>query len=277
MDLQKNIGNAFEYAKGLFKDLGRLVIIIILNLIPIVNFIVTGYYAKCIKETPESASPPQLTDYGYLWIQGVKVFVVALIYMIVPLALIMFMYLSFGISAVFFPAALVNWALFASIGLIGIVLAFIASLLLAMGLVNMVKKDDFGKAFAIHEILEIIRNVGWGSYIVWILVLFIIAGILGLIGIIPFVGWLITLIISPAYGVFAARSATLVYLEGAEKAGLAPGYVPPTTITTSTKYCMHCGAEIPADAEFCPKCGQKPQRPIGNLVTIHFYVYSKIK
>ena len=52
MDLGQNINLSIDYARKLFTDLGRLVILIILDIIPIINLIVAGYMAKVIRETP---------------------------------------------------------------------------------------------------------------------------------------------------------------------------------------------------------------------------------
>ena len=48
MDLPDNLSNSYEYAKKLFSDFGRLVILIILDLIPLVNWIVVGYAARVL-------------------------------------------------------------------------------------------------------------------------------------------------------------------------------------------------------------------------------------
>ena len=50
MDLSDNLTNSFAFAKKLFSDFGRLVILIVLDLIPIVNLIVTGYASRVLKE-----------------------------------------------------------------------------------------------------------------------------------------------------------------------------------------------------------------------------------
>ena len=262
LSLQENISESIEYAKGLFTDFGRLIILIVLNLIPIVNFIVVGYYAKCIKESPESTSPPKLTDFGSLWVQGLKIIVVIVVYMIIPGIFLGLTVASFIFTMRHFPIVPPHvmysgfyWSFFGVLALIGVVLAFLSSLLMAMGIVNMVKKDSLSKAFAIRSILRIIGNVGWGYYIVWAIVIFILSIIVGLFGAIPYIGWIISLVVSPAFGVFTARSATLVYLKGAEEVQV-PSSVP-TPAPADVKFCIYCGARIPADAEYCPKCGRK--------------------
>jgi hypothetical protein len=83
-----------------------------------------------------------------------------------------------------------------------------------MAIVNMLKKDSFTEAFAIGKIMDIIGKIGWGSYIVWIIVIFICGAIVAAIGALPAIGWVLSFIIAPIFGTFVARSASLVYSEG---------------------------------------------------------------
>ncbi|MGQ9551920.1 MAG: DUF4013 domain-containing protein, partial [Candidatus Bathycorpusculaceae bacterium] len=151
MDLNRNLTDSFEYAKGLFTDLGRLVILIILDVIPIVNFMVMGYFAKSIRESPTSKSPPQLANFGDLWIQGAKIFVVSLVYLIIPIALIVPLVIAatafgslwgwMGLGALTLTAGII-------LGIVGLVLLFLLTLVVVMAIVNMVKKNSMSKAFA---------------------------------------------------------------------------------------------------------------------------------
>jgi hypothetical protein len=87
-------------------------------------------------------------------------------------------------------------------------------ILLAAGIAHMIKTDKFGKAFAFGEILGIIKKVGWGKYIAWIILVAVIAFIVGaIVGAIPYVGWLISVIIGPGVIVFFFRSLGLLYSE----------------------------------------------------------------
>lgn len=263
MDLSQIIGNSFEYAKKLFSDLGRLAILVILDIIPIVNLIVLGYMTRVVKETPMSLEPPPLRDYGDMFIQGLKVAIAAFLYMLVPAILIIlgvgaFIFGAFGMEM--FPLA------FGAMGIgllvVGIILAFVIAIIMAMAIVHMVKNNSFGKAFAVGEILGILRKIGWGKYIIWLIVMFIIAVVVGAIGSIPLIGWLISLIIAPIFSVFFGRSAALIYSEAVPPVGVPPAppaYVPPppppTVGVPAVKFCVHCGAQIAAEAVFCPKCG----------------------
>jgi len=263
LDLSQIVGNSFEYAKKLFSDLGRLAILVVLDIIPIVNLIVLGYMTRIVKETSVSLEPPPLRDYGDMFIQGLKVAIAAFLYMLIPMILMML-----GIGAFIFGAVGMEMFLptFGAMGLgllvVGVILAFAIAIIMAMAIVHMVKNNSFGKAFAVGEILGIIGKIGWGKYILWLIVMFIIAAIVGAIGSIPLIGWLISLIISPIFGVFIARSAALIYSEAVPPVGVPPpppAYVPPppppTVGAPTVKFCVHCGAEIAAEAVFCPKCG----------------------
>lgn len=217
MDLGKNFSDAFNYTQKLFSDLGRLLILIILSIIPILNFIVVGYGARVAKETPGGEAPPPLSEYASLFIDGLKIAIVGIIYMIIPFILIGPSLLAFialpmmGTMPSLFVGGLAIVAFLA-----GLILAILVSIILFMAIINMIKQNDFGKAFAISEILGIIRNVGWGMYVLWIIALVIVLAIVGAIGSIPVIGWLISLIISPAVMVFVFRSAALVYSAGKE-------------------------------------------------------------
>jgi len=255
LDISQIIGDSFEYAKKLFSDLGRLIILVILNIVPIVNLIVLGYQTRVVKETPTSHEPPPLRDYGDLFIQGLKVAIAVFLYMLVPMILIILGAFGFILRVtglrVFFPVAM-------GIGLlaVGILLAFCIAIIAAMAIVHMVKNNSFRKAFAVGEILQIIGKIGWGKYIIWLVVIFVISLAIGGLGSIPLIGWLLSLIISPVLGVFTMRSAALIYSEAVPTTA-APPTPPPIGVTSTVKFCPNCGAQMLADAAFCPNCGRK--------------------
>ena len=70
----ENLSNSFEYPKKMFSEAGRLVILIVLNIIPIVDWIVLGYQARVLKESPGTGVPPKLEKYGELFVEGAKCF-----------------------------------------------------------------------------------------------------------------------------------------------------------------------------------------------------------
>ena len=267
MDLSQIVGNSFEYAKKLLSDVGRLLILIVLHIIPIVGWlIIVGYMTRVIKDTPSSSEPPLLRDYGDMLVQGLKVAIAAFLYMLVPMILIMlgvgaFILGAFGMGIVFPAFGVLGIGLL----VVGIILAFGIAIIMAMAVVHMVKNNSFGKAFAVGEILGIIGKIGWGKYIFWLIIMFVIALVVAGIASIPWIGLLILVIIGPAFEVFIARSAALIYTEAVPPVGVppappapppyAPPPPPPTVGVPAVKFCVHCGAQIAAEAVFCPRCG----------------------
>lgn len=253
MDTSSIFSDAFKYTKRMFDDLGRLVILIVLNIIPIVDFIVMGYTAKVIRESPTSTEPPALKDYWEMWIQGLKIAAASIIWMAAPIILVVVSISLVSVNFGFSSAANPDLATIGTLSIlcaIGIALAFIIAIIMSIGIVHMIKQNHFGKAFAVGEILDIIRRIGWSKYILWLIIIFGITTIIFAIGNIPFVGWLISLIIGPLFAVFVARSALLIYSEGTPT---------PPTPPSETRYCKNCGESLPTDAAFCPKCGQKAE------------------
>ena len=214
MKLDVNLTESIDYTKMLFADLGRLLILVILDIIPIVNFVVLGYLGNVIKEPRDSEQLPPLDNYFELWIQGLKIFVASIIFMIIPLILAIPFIFLVALAWISIPfLATVGWFLAIVLVIGGVLLAFFLAIILVMAIVNMLKKDSFSKAFAFGEIFDVIGEVGWGTYILWLLIIFICSIIVAGIGAIPVIGWILSLLIAPIFGVFVARSASLVYSE----------------------------------------------------------------
>lgn len=228
MDLGKNIQSAFDFAKKMTEDVGRWIVLLIISIIPIVNLITIGYAARVVKGTPSSKSPPKLEGYGDLWISGLKVLIAEIIYMIIPAIILMLGAAAFWGSLMAggpggFGPGEHGWAMLPMAGLagimtiIGIIVAFLIAIIAFMGIAHMIKTDKFGKAFAFGEIFDIIKKIGWGDYIIWLIVIFIIFIIYGAIGNIPVIGWLIAAVLAPAFVVFIARSIGITYNAGKGK------------------------------------------------------------
>jgi len=294
VNLGDNFTDSFEYTKKLFKDALRLILLIVLSIIPIVEWIVLGYMARVLKESPGTGTPPKLENYGELFVQGAKVFFATLIYLLVPTILIIIGavgtfagFTSFG-SSMAVPAVLVGGT-GSVILLVGMVLAILLSILLAAGVAHMIKTGKFGNAFAFGEILGIIRGIGWVKYVGWIIITAIISIVLiAISSAIPWVGGIIAAIVHPFVYVFLFRSLGLLYNDGAPEGlkvqapvitGLAcascgtplqsgqkfcpncgaaaPTPSPPPATPSETKFCISCGAKLPATANFCGSCGAK--------------------
>jgi hypothetical protein len=161
------LSNSFGYAKKLFSDLRRLVILILLT-----QLLVLGYAAKALRESPGVDEPPRECDLFEAFVDGVKVVVASFIYMLIPVILIILGVGSFLFAIVkqgipdfvlggFTPSQM---SFFGGTGLvlvaIGSVIAFVMLIILAAGIAHMIKTGKFGKAFAFGEILGIIGKIG---------------------------------------------------------------------------------------------------------------------
>ena len=262
MNLSGNLGNSFDYAKKMFSEFGRLIILIVLGIIPIVNWIVIGYAARVLRESPASDTPPKLERYGEMFVDGAKVFFTSLIYMLIPTILITLGIGSFIAGLIMegqmvTPGALMFGGTGLVLVLVGIVLAFFFLLMLGVGMAHMIKTGKFGKAFAFGEIFRIIRGIGWGKYIGWAVVVVIIAIVIGaLAGAIPYVGWIISLVVSPILSVFIFRSLALLYNDGAP-----PELRVAAPIVTEALVCPSCGTPLEPHQKFCPNCGTAAPTP----------------
>ncbi len=208
MELNENFNNSIEYAKQLLENAGNLLMLIVLSIIPIVNFIVLGYGWEVIRISPEEGKLPVLGNYVKLWIQGLKIGVVAFIYLIIPIAIILS-----GMGFIFLPSRPVTGVGVLAIS-IGVILLLLIAIIMAMGVVHMIKNNSLAKAFAFGEIWAIIGKIGAGKYLLWVLIIFTTALVVGAVGSIPILGWIISGIISPFWIVFVDRSAALIYTDG---------------------------------------------------------------
>ena len=86
MKLEEIFSDSFDLAKKLTEDFGRLVILIALSIIPILNFIVVGYGYRIVQIGRKEL--PGLNNYLDLFINGLKIVVVVLIYFVTPVLII---------------------------------------------------------------------------------------------------------------------------------------------------------------------------------------------
>jgi len=102
--------------------------------------------------------------------------------------------------------------------LVALVIAFILFLFIVIGVIRFARTGSIGEAFNFSAIVATIRSIGWGSYILALVIGIAIVVIVQMIlGIIPYIGWLLQVIVSPFISVFFTRYLTMVY-ESSEPA-----------------------------------------------------------
>lgn len=216
MRIEETFSEAFNYTRDFSKDVGRLIILAILSIIPVVNFVVLGYACNVIKQTPTSNTPPKFEGFLKMWIDGLKIVIVSIVYMIIPLIIMVVAGLTPTVFTVY--QSILSFIFSSVLFLVGLALAFIFSIVMSIGIVHMVKTDNFSKAFAVSEIIGVIGRIGWGKYLIWLIVVFIIGIAVSAIGSIPFIGWIILMFATPLFAVFVARSITMLYGEVQQEA-----------------------------------------------------------
>jgi len=93
-----------------------------------------------------------------------------------------------------------------------LIVTLVVALFAAMGAVRFARTDSFGEAFNVRAILTHIGRIGWGSYIIALVVLMAVFIVISFVlGIIPVIGWVISFVIGPALSIFGARYMTLLY------------------------------------------------------------------
>lgn len=239
MSLSDSLTEASQYTGDIFHRIGDLLILFIISIIPVVDFMALGYYARILRDKSSSKTPPKLEGYMDMFIEGLKIIVVAIIWAIIIGIIAVIVAIPFIALAVLSDLFLANplslmtsawiFVLAPFIVIFGII-AFLLGIIAFMGIVNMVKKNSFGKAFAFGEIFNMIGKIGWLRYIAFFFVFFIAEAVVSIIsGATGPLGWVISAFLSVLVGLFFSRTIGLLY----DKAAGTSTQLPPTQTTTA--------------------------------------------
>jgi len=235
MGLSNDLNESAQYTGSIFQRLGELIILFIVSIIPVVDFIALGYYAKIVRDDPSSKSAPKLEMYADMFVEGLKIVVVGVIWALIIAIVAVIIAVPFLAAGAY--AWLTNPTQFASAGWIfalgsfavvfGII-AFFVGIIAFMGIIHMVKKKSFGKAFAFGEIFGAIGKIGWLNYLAFFVIVFIAVAIVGTItGALGPIGWVVGALLSVLEGLFFSRTIGLMY----DKAVGPPMQMPTQTST----------------------------------------------
>lgn len=200
MYIHRNIIDSLKYP---LKNWVKLILLGVTLMIPIVNLIGFGYYLRALRSTYEGSNIlPGFENMGELFLNGIKLLIVCLIYAIIPL--------------IFFAFAFVFGSLFL---LLTFISAMFISIFAFMGIANMVyHNNEISAAFRYQEIQETISSVGLVRYTTWWIILFLFltvtSTVVGIIGGILLYYVLGFLFLSVGYGyitLFQARSIALTF------------------------------------------------------------------
>ena len=175
LPIAENVKQSFEYAKGtLFGKWVDWLILIVLTIIPVVNFIGIGRYLKIFR-----GEDPSMDDIGKCFMDGLMAFVILAIYLVIPMI----------IAAVLLIIPILGW-------IVGIALLIAAAALAIPALYNFAH-SGFGAAFAFKEIIAEIKQMGIGAYLISIVVFMLLFLVIALLNIIPVIGTILGFIVMP--------------------------------------------------------------------------------
>ena len=220
MGIGELLSDSFGYAnEGLIGKWMRWIILIISS---IIFPLIMGYSLRVMKGTTPAPEPG---DYLGMFIDGIKMIIIEIVYMIIPIiigAVIFFMSGGFGILTMMLMDV-GNWLAYAGmlIATLGVslfvllIISFIFSLFGIIGMVRFARTGSMGEAFAFSEITNTIGKIGWVQYIIALIVLnIVLAVIYGIISLIPVIGFLLLLIIAPYFTMVISRYYSLIYDSG---------------------------------------------------------------
>jgi len=213
MDYGSMVGESFEYAKeavvGKWNQWIMLIIATILLGIPL-----AGYSLKVLRGDRPA---PEVSDWGTLFIDGIKYLIIMLIYMI-PAMIVLFFVVGASVLATMShnPSAAMT-----AVGgiLFGLLLFFVIAVITAIfaiiGAVRFARTGKMGEAFNFSEILNTIGKIGWVPYIIALVVLFvvqmIIAIVVSIIMMIPYLGFIIYICLLSPIMLFQTRYICQLY------------------------------------------------------------------
>lgn len=237
MDFGQLLGDAFAYTReGIFGNANRwlrLILAVILLGLPF-----NGYVMRIYRGT---TAAPEVDAWGTIFIDGIKLLVVGLIYAIPIMVIWVLIYGSMILSLAsgrFEDAAMTSFAPNLVLMLLLYIVEIIVGIIMPVAAIRFARTHSFAEAFNFSAILETIGKIGWINYIIALILVSIVIGIpigiivfgliliagatifllnWGLVALLGFValGVILILILAPLFGVFQARYMTRLY-ESAE-------------------------------------------------------------
>jgi hypothetical protein len=231
MDYGIVLDDAFHYTKdGIFSNVNRwmkLIVAIICLGIPMNGYVMRIYRG--------AETAPEVEEWGTLFVDGIKLMIVGIIYTIPMMIIWAFAYGGIMLAAVQGNYAMMdNWSPNMGLVLVLYIVEIIVGILMPVAAIRFARMGSFSEAFNFRAILDTIKKIGWINYIIALVlitlviaipVFIIIFGMIliggismymlggGMIALFGFMGAaiLILLVLMPLFAVFQARYLTRVY------------------------------------------------------------------
>jgi len=215
MDIGSALTDALEYAKDAVW--GKWVRWILLLVSSIGFPLILGYLLEVLRGKKPA---PELANWGTLFIDGLKLFVIGLIYAI-PTVIVAVVFIGAPLFSSFqagmmgtHMGILANWKVLAFGVALTCLVTFIVGLVEVGGVILFARTGRMGEAFNFGGIFARVGKIGWGRYILSLIVLAIVVVIIrAILTWIPVIGWLLAFIATPPLAIFAARFVNLLFGE----------------------------------------------------------------
>jgi Protein of unknown function (DUF4013) len=232
MDIGDVISDSLRYPTSNWSKVVILGVLFLISIFIIPLFLGLGYIFRVIKSSLMGVEElPTFDSWGEMMIDGLKLFLVYLIYTLPALIVSIFSFISLwsAIKSITYitqinGATLTPDMLLSVLGgtiLVGLIIAglyiIIVYPIMAVAIGNMAYYNgDLGAAFRLDEILDIISQIGWVDLIIWYIVVVMVGIGLWFIGtilaIIPILGWIaIIFFVYPYIYLFYTRAIAWLY------------------------------------------------------------------
>jgi hypothetical protein len=204
-------------AKPSFEHFPWVEILVLVVIGILLSFFASGYMVRIYRGTKPA---PDFDNWGDLFLDGFRMLIVSFLWM---LPVIICVVVVAAIAAAVFISAMGGSSgggvLLIVVGLIALLVAIIVAVIVmlfaTMGVIRFARTGSIREGIRFSTIREHIGQIGWGKYIIALVVLVVVNFIFMLIvlipSLIPVVGDVVSLIVSPLIMVFTARYYTLVY------------------------------------------------------------------
>jgi hypothetical protein len=183
------------------------------------SFFLAGYMVRVYQGTKPA---PDFNDWVRLFIDGLKLNIVGFLW-ILPflgtlLAMFGIIFFSFGNPEGPVVSPLLTLGIFLLLLIVACIFAVIACLYSYLGSIRFARTGSIREGIRFTEITATIRTMGWFSYILGLILLIVIAFIFGIISmilsVIPYIGWVLVMIINPFIIIIFGRYMMLIYEQG---------------------------------------------------------------
>jgi hypothetical protein len=238
MDIGDVVSDSLKYPSSNWSKVVILGVLFLISILIIPLFLALGYMFKVVKATLAGIDElPAFEEWGEMLVEGIKLFLVYLIYSLPAIIIGIFSFISLwsSVSSITYITQASGgtltpemfFSIFSGTALVGLIFAGLYSLviypIMAVAIGNMAYYNgDFGAAFRFREILSTISEIGWVDLIIWYIVVIVVGGVIAfvgsIIGIIPILGWIaILLIVYPYLYLFYARAIAWLYISAFEE------------------------------------------------------------